>query len=359
MRRRDILGAAGALAAGAALSLPAPAIAQGSRELTMVTDWPETLPGLLPSARRLAETIGAATGGRIKIEVFASGALVKPFETFDAVQAGVADMYHSFAGYFERKSPAFHFYSGVPFGFTADELFAWVRYGGGQELWDELSGQFNIKPLACLSTGCQMGGWFNNEIASLEEFKGLRYRMAGPGAEVLRRLGAIVVVLPGSEIGSSLKSGAIDACEWIGPWLDMAFGLHEVAGYYYYPAWHEPGTAQTLGINRAVWESLDVDDRRVIEAAATSEYAASLAEFNTNNALSLRKLRDEGAVKIMKFDDSMLKAFSEISDDVLAEIGSGDDLSRRIYASYQQFRALIMDWTDISGRAYLNSRKLA
>jgi len=359
MRRRDILASAGSLAAGAALSFPAPAIAQGIRQLTMVTDWPETAPGLLPSARRLAETIGTATGGRIKIEVFASGALVKPFETFDAVQAGVADMYHSFAGYFEKKSPAFHFYSGVPFGFTADELFAWVRYGGGQDLWDELSAQFNIKPLHCLSTGCQMGGWFNNEIASVEGFKGLRYRMAGPGAEVLRRLGAIVVVLPGSDINSALKSGAIDACEWIGPWLDMAFGLHESASYYYYPGWHEPGTAQTLGINMAVWESLDADDQRVIETAAASEYAASLAEFNTNNALSLRKLRDEGTVKIMKFDDSMLKSFSEIANDVLAEAGSGDDLSRKIYSSYQDFRALIMGWTDISERAYLNGRKLA
>ncbi len=146
--------------------------------------------------------------------------------------------------------------------------------------------------------------------------------MAGPGAEVLRRLGAIVVVLPGSEILSSLKSGAIDAAEWVGPWLDMAFGLHEVAGYYYYPAWHEPGSAQTLGINRGVWESLDANDRRVIEAAAAAEYANSLAEFSANNALALRKLREDGVVRIMKFDESMLRAFSELAEEVLAEIAA-------------------------------------
>jgi TRAP-type mannitol/chloroaromatic compound transport system substrate-binding protein len=357
MRRRDILAGAGSLAAGATVSFPAPAIAQGNRKLTMVTDWPEGLPGLLPSARRLAQTISDVSGGRIKIEVFASGALVKPFETFDAVGAGVADMFHSFIGYFDKKSPAFHFYSGVPFGFTATELSAWVRVGGGQDLWDALGSQFNIKPLHCLSTGTQMGGWFNHEITSLEGFKGLRYRMAGPGAEVLRRLGAIVVVLPGSEIVPSLKSGAIDACEWVGPWLDMAMGLHSAAGYYYYPAWHEPGTAQTLGINTRVWESFDAGDRRLIETCAAAEYVASLAEFNTNNALSLRKLRDEGRVKILKFDGSLLKAFREISTDVIAQAGSGDDLSRKIYASYQQFRALIMDWSDISERPYLNSRQ--
>jgi TRAP-type mannitol/chloroaromatic compound transport system substrate-binding protein len=134
MRRRDILAGAGSLATGAALSFRAPAIAQGIRELKMVTDWPEDTPGLHSSAVRFAQTIGAATRGRIKIEVFPAGALVRSFETFDAVGAGVADMYHSFEGYFEKKSPALHFFSAVPFGFTANELLAWVRYGGGQEL---------------------------------------------------------------------------------------------------------------------------------------------------------------------------------------------------------------------------------
>ena len=149
MRRRDILAGAGSFATGATLNFPTPVIAQGMRQLKMVTDWPEGLPGTLSNAVRLAQTIGAATGGRIKIEVFPADALVRPFETFDAVSAGVADMYHSVEYYWEKKSPAFHFFAAIPFGFTADELFAWVQYGGGQELWDALSGQFNIKSLLC------------------------------------------------------------------------------------------------------------------------------------------------------------------------------------------------------------------
>ena len=358
MRRRDILAGAGSLAAGATSSFPAPALAQGLRQLKMVTDWPEGTPGFHTGAVRLAQTIGVATGGRIKIEVFPADALVRPFETFDAVSAGVADMYHSVEYYWEKKSPAFHFFAAIPFGFTADELFAWVQYGGGQELWDALSGQFNIKSLLCTNTGCQMGGWFTREVTSPEGFKGLRYRMAGPGAEVLRRMGAIVVTLPAGEIMPALKSGAIDASEWIGPWLDAALGLHEAAGYYYYPGFHEPCAAQAVGVNKGVWESLDASDRQVIEAMAAGEYARSLAEFNANNALSLRKLRDEGTVKILKFDDSILKAFLAISKDVVAEAGSGDDLAKKIYASYQQFRASIMDWSDIAERAFLNSRRL-
>jgi TRAP-type mannitol/chloroaromatic compound transport system substrate-binding protein len=288
--------------AGASVRFPAPAIAQGVRQLKMVTDWLESTPGNQASAVRLARAIGNATEGRINIEVFPAGALVRPFETFDAVGAGVADMY--------------------------------------------------------TSTGCQMGGWFNSAIGSAEEFKGLRYRMAGPGAEVLRRLGAIVVTLPGSEIMPALKSGAIDASEWIGPWADMALGLHEVARYYYFPGFHEPGAAQALGINRRLWESLEGNERRVIEAMAASEYARSLAEFNVNNALALRRLREEGTVKILKFDDALLKSFLNITKDVVAEIGSTDDISRKIYSSYEQFRTSMMGWSDITERAYLNSRRL-
>jgi len=346
------------LAAGTTLSFPAPAIAQGIRQLKMVTDWPEGTPGLHTSAVRFAQTVGIASGGRIKIEVFPAGALVRAFETFDAVGAGVADLYHTDEAYFEKRSPAFHFFAAVPFGFTASELFAWVQHGGGQELWDALSGQFNIKSLLCTSTGCQMGGWFTHEVTALEAFKGLRYRMAGPGAEVLRRLGAVVVTLPGGEIMPALRSGAIDASEWIGPWLDMALGLHKAAGYYYYPGFHEPGLGVAIGFNKSVWESLDADDRRVMEAVAACEYARSLAEFNANNALSLRKLRDEGTVKLQKFDDSLLKAFLGIGKDVVAELG-GDELSKKIYASYQQFRSSIMDWNDIAERAFMNSRGLA
>lgn len=354
MRRRDLLAGTGLAAVGAS-GFPSPAVAQGQRKLTMVTDWPEG-PGVLPSARRLARAVADASGGRISIEVTSSGAVVRPFETFDAVQAGVADMFHSHIGYFDEKSPAFHLFSSVPFGLTATELFAWMHFGGGQELWDELCAQFDIKPFLASSTGMQMGGWFRSEITSPEDFRGLRYRMAEPGAEVLRRLGATVVVLPASDIMLSLRSGAIDACEWLGPWLDMAMGLHEVASHYYYPGWHEPGTALALGINRHLWESLDASDRRLIAAAAASEYALSLAEFDSKNAAALRELRADGSVKIRKFDEATLRAFAEISQDVVARTGTGSEISARIYRSYTEFQALIRGWSDITDGTYLAIR---
>src|SRR5260221_6920892 len=299
MRRRDILAGAGSLATGAALSFPAPAIAQGTRQLKMVTDCPEAVPGLQSSAVRSAQTIGVATGGRIKIEVFPAGALVRPLETFDAVSAGVADMYSSAETYVEGKARAFNFFAAIPFGFTADELSAWVQYGDGKDLWDALSGQFNIKSLLCTSTGCQMGGWFTREVTSPDGFRGLRYRMPGPGAEVLRRLGAVVVILPAGEIMPALKSGAIDASEFVGPWLDTALGLHTAAGYYYYPGFHEPGTNNAVGINKGVWESFDASDRRGIGGGTAGGDARAFGGVKWDNAVWLRERRDQGPVQIL------------------------------------------------------------
>jgi len=358
MRRRTILASSAPIAAGATLAFPAPAIAQTIRHLKLVTDWPARSPGLQASAERLAQSIRMATGGRLAIEVFPAGTLVRAFETFDAVGAGVADMYHSAEYYWEKKSPAFNFFAAVPFGFTADELFAWIEYGGGQDLWDALGAQYNVKPLLCCNTGTQMAGWSIREISGPDGLRGLRYRMPGMGGEVLRRLGAVVVNVPGGEIVASFRSGAIEASEWVGPWLDMDLGLHKVAGYYYFPGFHEPGTGLTLGINRRVWESFDGSDRRIIQDAAAAEYARSVAEFNANNAFALRKLREEGSVKILKLDGPTLKAFLRASKEVVAATGSGDELSRKIYASYEAFRGQIIDWSDIAERAFLDSRSL-
>ena len=184
-RRRDLLRGTTAMAASG--SLPAPAIAQGIKELKLVTDWTEGLAGLDTGSQRLARSITAMSDGRLKVTVYPSGTLVRALETFDAVSSGVADMYHSFDPYFESKSPALYFFGAVPFGMTADELSAWVYFGGGQQLWDEVDAPFNIKPFLLTQTGTQMGGWFNKEMNGPEDYKGLRYRMPGLGAEVLRR----------------------------------------------------------------------------------------------------------------------------------------------------------------------------
>jgi len=268
-RRAVLLG--GTAAVAAATGSPAPAIAQGIKELKLVTDWTDDMPGLKAGADRLAQSITALSDGRLKVTVYPADTLVRAFETFDAVSAGVADMYHTDEVYFQSKAPALNFFAAVPYGLTADELSSWILFGGGQALWDEVDAQFNVKPLMATNSGTQMGGWFTREVNSPEAFKGLRYRMPELGAEVLRRMGATVVTTPGGEIVGALKSGAIDASERIGPWMDIALGLDKAADYYYYPGFHEPGTNFTLGINKTLWDGLSASECVIIEAAAQAE----------------------------------------------------------------------------------------
>jgi TRAP-type mannitol/chloroaromatic compound transport system substrate-binding protein len=356
MNRRKFIYAASAGAAS--VTFPAPAISQGIREIKMVTSWPKGFPGLGTSAERLGRGITAITGGRIKVQVFGAGELVGAFEAFDAVSTGVAEMYHTAEYYWEKRSPAFNFFAAVPFGFTADEMAAWIHYGGGQALWDELNAEFNIKPLLCGNTGVQMGGWFTKEVRGPESYAGLRYRMPGLGSEVLRRLGAVVVSLPGGEITAALRSGAIDASEWVGPWNDMALGLHKAAKYYYYPGFHEPGTGLALGINKKFWDELSPDDRSSISAATNAEYTLSLAEFNANNAKSLQELKADKAIEIRKFDDTLLQALGKASGEVMAETGTKDPLTRKIYESYISFWSRANSWADLAEHGYLNARSL-
>ena len=356
MSRRNLFRAV--TAAGAAATLSAPALSQNIRELKMVTSWPKGLPGLGTSAERMGRSITAASGGRLQVKVFGAGEMVSAFEAFDAVSAGVADMYHSAEYYWEAKSPGFNFFAAVPFGFTADEMAAWIHFGGGQALWDELSASFNVKGLLSSNTGVQMGGWFTKEVQGPESYAGLRYRMPGLGGEVLRRLGAVVVALPGGEIIPALKSGAIDASEWVGPWNDMLLGLNKVSKFYYYPGFHEPGTVLSTGVNKRVWDSFAAEDRNLISMVAAAEYTTSLAEFNANNGKALKDLSEDKSIEIRKFDASLLRALGKASEEVLAEVGQKDPMTRRIYESYVAFRNQSTRWAELAERGFLNAREL-
>jgi TRAP-type mannitol/chloroaromatic compound transport system substrate-binding protein len=357
IRRRNLL--VGASACAAVLGLPAPAIAQDIKELKVVTGYPKDLPESGTSIERLARSITAMTDGHLKVTVYPANTLVKALEVFDAVAAGVADMYYTDEAYFQNKSPALNFFAAVSYGMTADEFCSWILFGGGQALWDEVDARFNIKPLMASNTGVQMGGWFNKEVNTPEDFKGLRYRMPEPGAEVLRRMGATVVTTPAGEIAGALKSGAIDASEYVGPWPDVWLDLDKVADYYYNPGFHEPGFNNTLGINKTLSDALKPSERALIEAAAQAEVTRSLAEANAQNVKWLKILRANERIKIRRFSDQLIKTFGKLSKEVLAGVAAKDPLTRKVYDSYMAFLAGVMDWGELSETGYRDTRRLA
>ena len=354
MSRRKFLVGAGAVAA--ASTFPKPAISQGIKELKLVMPWPKNAPALGTSAQRIADRIAELSGGKLQVKVFGAGELVPPFESFDAVSSGNADIYHGAEYYWQGKSKAYNFFTAVPFGLTGAEMHGWISHGGGQKLWDELSAGFNIKPFAISSTGTQMGGWFRKPLNSLDDFKGLKMRLPGLGGEVLRHLGVNVVNVPVGEIFPALQSGAIDAAEWVAPWQDLAFGFYKVAKHYYYPGFHEPGTVGSVGVNKQVYDSLTAEQQRIIEIVTTSDAKTQESENNARNIVSLNVLLTEHGVKLHRYTDEMLAQMGKVSEEVVAEIGNSDATTKKVYESYLKYREQAVVWADIGERAFLNAR---
>ena len=294
--------------------------------------------------------------GRIRVRVYGAKELVPAFEAFDAVARGTAEMGHGASYYWKGKSEAAQFFAAVPFGLTAQEMNAWLYHGGGLELWREVYAPFGLIPAAAGNTGVQMGGWFNKEIRSLEDLKGLKMRIPGLGGEVLRRAGGTPVNLPGGEIFTALQSGAIDATEWVGPYNDLAFGLHKAAKYYYYPGWHEPGTTLECFINRKAFEALPKDLRSIVLNACRVANQDMLAEYTARNNDALRVLVEKHKVELRRFPEPVLERLRALSDEVVAEIAEKDPLSRKVHESYRRFRDKVRAWHAISERAYLEAR---
>jgi len=360
MDRRSFLKTTGIAAGGTAASaLAAPAIAQNTKELKLVMAWPKGFPGLGTAPERFARRFEAATEGRYKIRIYGGGELVPALKGLDAVQEGTADMYHSAEYYYQGKTPAFSFFAAVPFGFRPDEMDAWIHHGGGQELWDELAADFNVKPFLCGNTGSQMAGWFKKDITSVEDFKGLKMRIPGLGGDVIRALGGSPVTLAGAEVMPALQAGTIDATEWVGPYNDLAFGFYKIVKNYYYPGFHEPGTALGLGVNRELYESMSKADQAALQACAVAENNIDLAEFNAKNSQALETLVNEHGVNVKEMPDDVFVDAGKAAKDVIAQAANADAITAKVYESYSKFRQIALDWSKLSDQSYMRKRALA
>lgn len=358
--RRTFLRNAAAGAAGATALVAAPAVARAAKSIKwkMVTTWPKNFPGLGTGANYLAQRIGEMSGGRLKVKVYGAKELVGPFEVFDAVSQGTAQMGHGAAYYWKGKHPAAQFFAAVPFGLTAQEMNGWLYHGGGMALWQKLYDRFNLIPGASGNTGVQMGGWFNREINAVEDLKGLKMRIPGLGGEVLKRAGGTPVNLPGGEIFPALQSGAIDATEWVGPYNDLAFGIYKAAKYYYYPGWHEPGTTLEFMINKEAFNALPADLQHIVMGAGQLANLDMLADYTARNNSALETLVTQHQVQLRRFPDGVLKKLAKLSDEVVAEIAAEDPLSQEIFNSFLTFRKQAVSWHAVSEQAYLNARSL-
>ncbi|MGV6801856.1 MAG: TRAP transporter substrate-binding protein [bacterium] len=328
-----------------------------SRELTMVSTWPRGLPGLGDAAENYARYITEMSGGKIRVHHYAANELVPALESFDAVSGGNAHIYHAAEYYWTSKSPAYPFFTAVPFGMTLTEIMGWIEFGGGQQLWDELAAQFNIKPFMAGNTGHQMGGWYRHEIKSLDDLRGLKIRMPGIGGEVMNRAGASAVTIAGSEIYQALQSGTIDATEWVGPWNDVALGFHREAKYYYWPGFHEPSAALSVGVNLEFWQSLNLQEKSIFENAARAVNSQMTAQYAHFNAISLKTLTEKYGVELRHMPQDVLAALAQATKEVLTDISQKDELTGRVYDSYRRELQAGIAWNAISDEAYMTARR--
>jgi len=359
MKRRQFVGGLAAAAGISACAGGEPDCADASTEVfnwSMVTSWPPGFPGLGAAADNLAKRLGEASGGRLNIKVYAGGELVPAFEVFDAVSRGTVEMGHDASYYHRGKLDAAQFFTSIPFGFNMHEMNGWLYYGDGLTLWRELYEPFDLVPFPTGNTGVQMGGWFNREINSLDDLKGLKMRIPGLGGEVLRRAGGTPVNLPGSEIFTSLSTGAIDATEWVGPYNDLSFGLHKAARYYYYPGWQEPSPALETIINKAAWDSLPDDLKALVELACQAITTDMAAEYAYGNTMSLKQLEQMDGVELRRFPDDVLERLRAIAEEIYEEMAASDPKIRKIYDSYRAFQVAGEDYQRISEQAFLETR---
>lgn len=356
LNRRKFLK--GALAGAALSTLSAPAIASGKREWKMVMTWQKTLPGLGTGAVRLAKRITDLSSGRLTVKPYAGGEIVPPTGVFDAVSNGTAEMGHTAPYYWLSKSKASAFFCAVPGGLTSFEQNAWIYFGGGQKLWDELYTPFGLKSFAAGNTGTQMGGWFNRELNSIEDLKGLKMRIPGLAGEVLNRLGGSSQNIPPQELYSAMQNGVIDATEWVGPWNDIALGFHKVAKYYYGPGFHEGGPTLECMINKKAYESLEPDLQKIIKVACATENQIMAAEYYANNLKTFAVFKEKYGVTPTPIKADILKEFFRISKEVVAETATESKIAKKIYDSYNKFRKISIETGKVTEYGFLEARNL-
>lgn len=359
MKRRDLLKTAGLAGVAASGAMAAPAVLAAKKiQWKMVTAWPKNFPGLGTGANFLANLITEMSGGQIEVKVYGAGELVPPFEVFDAVSKGTAQMGHAVSYYWKGKTQTAQFFTCVPFGLNAQEMNAWLYHGGGLELWRELYEPYGVVPAAGGNSGTQMAGWFNKEINSLDDMKGLKMRIPGFAGDVFKRVGGTPVTIPAGEIFTALKSGVIDAAEWISPYNDLAFGLYKAAKYYYYPGWHEPGPALEVLINEKALKALPKDLQSIVMNACRVANQDVEAEFTAKNSQALTTLTEKHGVQVKKLPDDVLRELHKISSEVVLELASKDEMAGKVYKSVSNFQEQVSNWMEISEHAYMEARRI-
>ncbi len=354
-RRKLLVGAVATGAAGAASTFPAPAIAQSMPEVKwrLAASWPKSLDTLFGTVDFLAKRVAAATDNKFQIRVFAAGEIVPPLQVLDAVQAGTVECGHTASYYYIGKDPTFAFDTALPFGLNARQQFAWMHFGGGNELMRDFMKDYNVHPIPAGNTGTQMGGWFRKEIKTVDDLKGLKFRIAGFAGQVLTKLGVVPQQIAGGDVYPALEKGTIDATEWVGPYDDEKLGFHKVAKFYYYPGWWEGGPQVSLYVNTKEWQGLPAAYKAILEAACAEANGWMVAKYDAGNPAAMKRLLAGGA-QLRPFSREVMQACYKAANELYDETASKNPKFKKVYDSWRQFRDDEVAWFRVAEGSFDN-----
>jgi TRAP-type mannitol/chloroaromatic compound transport system substrate-binding protein len=364
MKRRDFLIGAG-VATATALTTTGCNSENGEKKnvninknrkvrLKLATSWPAHFPIMGTGVDEFAKIVKEASSGSLQIKVYAKNTLIPALAVFDATSTGQIDIFHSGPYYWKGKNSAFSLFSGTPFGFTAEEINAWMMFGGGLELWRELYAKYNLYPFVGGNTNVQMGGWFRKPIESVEDLKGLKMRVPGLGGELFAKLGVNPILLPAGEIYTALERGTIDATEWVGPALDLKMGFYKVAKYYY-SGWHEPGSILELTFNKRSFEKLSNEHKAIIQMASERMNSRMTYEFLHENAKALATFKDYD-IEMRRFPEAVETAAKKAFDQVISQQSEKSADFAKVYGAIEHYLNQAKPWADIGLKSYFNSR---
>ena len=351
MKRREFLkvGAAGM----AASALAAPAVAQSMPEVKwrLTASWPKSLDTIYGACETFAKAVAEATDNRFQVQPFAAGEIVPALQVLDAVQNGTVEMGHSAMYYYIGKDPTWALFCAVPFGLNGRQQNAWFYDGDGTKLMDEFGKKSNVYPLVGGNTGAQMGGWFRKEIKTVDDLKGLKFRIGGWAGKTLQKLGVVPQQIAGGDIYPALEKGTIDAAEWVGPYDDEKLGFHKVAPYYYYPGWWEGGTALHFLINQAKWNELPKNYQAIVIAAAGFANVEMTGRYDARNPGALKRLIAAGT-QLRPFPQPVMEACLKASNEVNAETAAANADYKKVLDSMQAFRNDEVLWWQVAEYTY-------
>jgi TRAP-type mannitol/chloroaromatic compound transport system substrate-binding protein len=304
----------------------------------MASIYPTSLTVVGESAHWFEQNIKRASGGTITFRVYEPGALVPGLEAIQAVSRGSVDAAWSSPGFFSGTDSVFNMFSTVPFGPAIPEYLAWMYYGGGVELLEEMFAKYDIHPIVCGIHSPEASGWFRKEIKTVQDLRGLKMRFFGLGAKVMEKLGVSTQMLAPGDIFQALQLGTIDATEFSMPALDLNLGFHQIAKFYYFPGWHQQASIFNLFINKRKWEALPDQTKAIIELTCGDMVRRTAARSEAIQWKAMQEMRDKHGVKFMRWSDEILDAYEKAWNEVVAEESVANPNFKKVHESYATFR---------------------